>query len=171
MQAGDSDCKSAATGEVKSQWLFTIAKGRKHPLRMLRSQRPLRRFEHCGKEHRQNMKRVCLNVGTLFFITKAIIPSNLRYRTKNERNYFMTTAQQVTMNTELWQSIGAIADNEALMRRLTRYAKKLAKEKDPTLMTKEEFFARVDEARREYDEGKYHTFDSIEDLDRYIRSL
>lgn len=53
------------------------------------------------------------------------------------------------MNTELWQSIGSIADNEALMRRLIRYAKKLAKEKDaPTLFTKETFFARVDEAKK-----------------------
>ena len=59
----------------------------------------------------------------------------------------MTTTQQIAMNTELWQSIGYIADNDALMRRLTRYAKKLAKEKDPTLMTKEEFFARVEAAK------------------------
>ena len=36
------------------------------------------------------------------------------------------------------------------MRRLTRYAMKLAKEKnDPTLFTKEEFFARVDEAKKD----------------------
>ena len=76
----------------------------------------------------------------------------------------MTAVQQNAMNTELWQSIGAIADNELLMRRLTRYAKRLAKEKeDPTLMTKEEFFARVDEARKgpsyELREGE-----TIEDL-------
>lgn len=92
--------------------------------------------------------------------------------TKKE-DRIMTAAQQNAMNTELWQGIGYIADDETLMRRLSRYVKRLAKEKadDPTLMTKEEFFARVDEARREYDEGKYHTFDSIEDLDRYIRSL
>lgn len=76
----------------------------------------------------------------------------------------MTAAQQNTMNTELWQSIGAIADNTALMRRLTRYAKRLAKEnEDPTLMSKEEFFARVDEAKKgptyELQEGE-----TIEDL-------
>jgi len=75
----------------------------------------------------------------------------------------MTLAQQNTMNTELWQSIGYIADNDDLMRRLTRYAKKLAKEKDPTLMTKEEFFARVDAAKNgptyELQEGE-----TIEDL-------
>lgn len=50
----------------------------------------------------------------------------------------MTAIQLNAMNTELWQSIGAIADSEALMRRLTRYAKKLAKEReeDPTLMAR-----------------------------------
>ncbi len=36
----------------------------------------------------------------------------------------MTAVQQNVMHTELWQSIGAIADNETLMQRLTRYAKK-----------------------------------------------
>lgn len=77
----------------------------------------------------------------------------------------MTAAQQNAMNTELWQSIGAIADSDYFMRRLARYAKRLAKEKaaDPTLMTKEEFFARVDEARKdpsyELKEGE-----TIEDL-------
>lgn len=81
----------------------------------------------------------------------------------------MTTAQQNAMNTELWQGIGYIADDETLMRRLSRYVKRLAKEKadDPTLMTKEEFFARVDEARK----GPSMEFASVEELDKYIRSL
>ena len=58
------------------------------------------------------------------------------------------------------------------MRRLTRYAKKLAKErKDPTLMSEEEFLSRVYESKEEYENGNYHTFESIEDLDKYIRSL
>ena len=49
----------------------------------------------------------------------------------------MTAAQLNAMNTELWQSIGTIADSEPLMKRLTRYAKKLVKEKqDPTRMSK-----------------------------------
>ncbi len=75
----------------------------------------------------------------------------------------MTTTQQVAMNTELWQSIGYIADNDVLMRRLTRYAKKLAKEKDPTLMTKEEFFARV-EAAKEGPSYELQEGETIEDL-------
>lgn len=75
----------------------------------------------------------------------------------------MTTTQQIAMNTELWQSIGYIADNDALMRRLTRYAKKLAKEKDTTLMTKEEFFARV-EAAKEGPSYELQEGETIEDL-------
>mgnify|MGYP006989033306 CR=1 FL=1 len=80
----------------------------------------------------------------------------------------MTTVQLNAMNVELWQSIGAIADSEPLMKRLTRYAKKLVKEKeDPTLMTKEEFFAKIE--RAEQQPGK--RFESVDELDKYIRSL
>lgn len=80
----------------------------------------------------------------------------------------MTAVQLNAMNTELWQSIGAIADSEPLMRRLTRYAKKLVKEKeDPTLMTKEEFFAKLDRAEKQ--PGR--SFSSVEELDKYIRGL
>lgn len=80
----------------------------------------------------------------------------------------MTAAQLNAMNTELWQSIGTIADSEPLMKRLTRYAKKLVKEKqDPTLMSKEEFFAKIERAEKQ--PGK--SFASIEELDKYIRSI
>ena len=41
----------------------------------------------------------------------------------------MTAEQLNIMNIELWQSIGAIADSEPLMERLTEYAKSLAKER------------------------------------------
>ena len=85
----------------------------------------------------------------------------------------MTAVQLNTMNTELWQSIGAIADSEPLMKRLTRYAKKLVKERvnDPTLMSKEEFFQMIDGAKQEIADGKGHKFSNVEELDRYIRSL
>jgi len=80
----------------------------------------------------------------------------------------MTAIQLNTMNTELWQSIGAIADSEPLMKRLTKYAKKLVREKnDPTLMTKEEFFAKIERAEKQ----PGMSFASAEDLDKYIRSL
>lgn len=81
----------------------------------------------------------------------------------------MTAIQLNNMNIELWQSIGAIADNEPLMRRLTRYAKKLVKEReaDPTLMSEEAFIARIEAARKE--PGK--RFDNVKQLDQYIQRL
>ena len=82
----------------------------------------------------------------------------------------MTTADFAAMNTELWKSIGTIADSEQLMRRLTRYAKKLVRERegDPTLFSKEAFFARIDEAKKgpsyELREGE-----TIEDLIKRVQ--
>ena len=84
----------------------------------------------------------------------------------------MTAVQLNAMNTELWQSIGAIADSEPLMRRLTRYAKKLVKEKeDPTLMTKEEFFAKLDESEQQINRGQYSVLVPDEDLATHLKRL
>ena len=72
------------------------------------------------------------------------------------------------MNAELFRTMGEIADDETLMAKVLKYVKKLAAQKnDPTRMTKEEFFRRVDEAKK----GPSMRFDSVEDLDKYIRSL
>ena len=40
---------------------------------------------------------------------------------------------------------------------------------DPTLMTKEKFFAKLDRAEEQVQRGEYVSFDSVEELDRYIR--
>ncbi len=84
----------------------------------------------------------------------------------------MTAVQQNAMNTELWKSIGAIADNEPLMRRLTRYAKRLAKENhDSTLMTREEFFARVDHSLNQAKEGKVNSITNKKELEDFLNNL
>lgn len=78
----------------------------------------------------------------------------------------MTTAQ---LNSEIWHSMSIIADDEGLMRRAAKYLRNLAAEKtaDPTEMSREEFFARVDAAKK----GKSKAFSNIAELDNYIRSL
>lgn len=82
----------------------------------------------------------------------------------------MTTAQYDTMSRELWQDIGAIAGNENLMRRLARYVKKLVKEQnDPTLMTKEEYFAMLDEAEQQLKRGEGMTMLPDEDLTAFLK--
>ena len=91
------------------------------------------------------------------------------YKTENS----MTAIQLNAMNVELWQSIGAIADSEPLMKRLTRYAKKLVMERnaDPTAMTQEEFCARVDESLEQARQGRVHRIESKEDLHQFLNSL
>ncbi len=84
----------------------------------------------------------------------------------------MTAVQLNAMNTELWRNIAAIADSEPLMRRLARYAKKLVKEKeDSTLMTKEEYFAMLDEAEEQINRGEYSVLLPGEDLSTHLKRL
>ncbi|MBE6332883.1 MAG: hypothetical protein E7070_11430 [Bacteroidales bacterium] len=77
----------------------------------------------------------------------------------------MTTMQ---LREELFRELNPLLDSEEAMKRLIKYAKKIAAPKpDPTLMTKEEFFHRVDEAKK----GASKSFDNVAELDKYIRSL
>ncbi len=62
------------------------------------------------------------------------------------------------INAQIFRDMAEIADDEKLMKQLAKYLKKLvAKKNDPTLMTKEEFFHRVEEAEAQYARGEYTT--------------
>ena len=74
----------------------------------------------------------------------------------------------VQLNAEILRNMSIIAEDENLLKRAAKYLRKLVAEKeDPTLMTKEEFFARIDRARKQ--SGKQ--FANVEELDQYINSL
>jgi len=61
----------------------------------------------------------------------------------------------IQMNAELFRAMSEIAEDEGLMMKLLKYAKKLvAKKQDPTLMTKEEFFASLERGEEEYRQGR-----------------
>jgi hypothetical protein len=54
--------------------------------------------------------------------------------------------------------MGQVADDETLMQKIVDYVKELVKKKkDPTEMTKEEFFAKIERAEKQIEEGKYTT--------------
>lgn len=77
----------------------------------------------------------------------------------------MTTLQ---LTAELFRAMGEIADDETLMTKLLKYVKRLAaKKEDPTLMTKEEFFRRVDEAKK----GPTYRILPDEDLTTFLRRI
>ena len=76
------------------------------------------------------------------------------------------------LNAEMYRALGQIADDVNLMEKALKYVKKLAaKKEDPTLMTKEEFFARVDEAREEIRQGKGKRFSNPEEMKAWLNSL
>ncbi len=77
------------------------------------------------------------------------------------------------INAEIFKNMSIIAEDEDLLKRAARYLRKLVAEKqaDDTELSKEEFFARVDEAREQIRQGEVHSFATVEELDKYIRSL
>lgn len=78
----------------------------------------------------------------------------------------------IQMNAELLRNMSIIAEDENLLRRAAKYLRKLVAEKeDPTLMTKDEFFARVDKAEKEIAEGKGITFTNKDDMNAWLNSI
>ena len=78
----------------------------------------------------------------------------------------MTTVQ---LNAELQHYMSLISEDENLMKRATKYLRKLVAEKqaDPTEMTREEFYAKLDKAEEEYRQGNYTTLkpgESVSDM-------
>jgi hypothetical protein len=72
----------------------------------------------------------------------------------------------IQLNAEILRNMSIIAEDETLLKRAAKYLRKLVSEKEnSTLFTKEEFFARIDKARKQ--PGKQ--FSSVEELDQYIR--
>ena len=82
----------------------------------------------------------------------------------------MTTAQ---LNAEIMQNLSVLADNEDMMTRVAKYLRKLVKEKkaDPTLMSKEEFFAKLDKAEESIEQGKGKTFTHPNEMNAWLNSL
>ena len=85
----------------------------------------------------------------------------------------MANLQANAIDAGLLHDINLISGDESLMKRLTRYVSKLVREKaaDPTLMTKEEFFRMIDEAREQARQGKVRSFDSVDEMNQWLNSL
>lgn len=74
----------------------------------------------------------------------------------------------IQMNAEILRNMSIIADDENLLKRAAKYLRKLVAEKeDSALMTKEDFFAKIERAEKQ--PGK--SFESVAELDQYIRNL
>lgn len=87
----------------------------------------------------------------------------LRAGNTDHQKYKMTAIQ---LNVEIYRTMSVIAEDEGLLKQALKYLKKLAtKRQDETLMTKEEFFARVDRAKQ----GKAVAMLPNENLTEFLR--
>ena len=77
------------------------------------------------------------------------------------------------LNAELYRNLGIIAEDQTMLAKVAKYARKLVKQMtdDPTCMSKEEYEAMLETRRAEYDMGHYRTFSTIGELDQFVRSL
>ena len=85
----------------------------------------------------------------------------------------MTAVQLNAMNAQIWRDMGIIAEDESMLRRVAKYLRKLAKEmtEDPTAMSKEEFYAMIEEGERAYERGEYSEMLPGETLTEHLRRL
>ena len=73
----------------------------------------------------------------------------------------------IQLNAEILRNLGTLAEDESMLKRIAKYLRKLVSEKttDPTEMTKEEFFARIDNAKA----GPTYSMLPDEDLTAYLK--
>ena len=76
----------------------------------------------------------------------------------------------IQLNAELFRTMGIIAEDEGLMTKLLKYARKLAaKKEDTTQMTKEDFFAKVERAEAQIARGEGMAMLPGEDLTAFLK--
>ncbi|MBQ3618481.1 MAG: prevent-host-death protein [Bacteroidales bacterium] len=76
------------------------------------------------------------------------------------------------LNADIYNSLSVISLDEGLLKRAATYLKKIAqKKKDETLMTKEEYFAKIDRAMQQAERGEGREFSSKEEMNAWLNSL
>lgn len=84
----------------------------------------------------------------------------------------MTTSQ---INAEIFRNLAVLAESEEMLARAAKYLRKLVKEQqqkaDPTLMSKEEFFEKLDKAEKSIAQGKGKTFTHPDEMNAWLNAL
>ena len=76
------------------------------------------------------------------------------------------------LNAEILHNLSTIADDTEKLNRVAKYLRRLTKKReDETLMTREEFFRKLDEAEEDIAQGRGRTFSNIEDMNHWLNSL
>ena len=86
------------------------------------------------------------------------------------KEFFMTAIQ---LNADIYQHLLMLSKDESMLKRVAKYLRRLTAEmaNDPTCLSKEEYFARLDAAEREIAEGKGTTFTNKADMNAWLNAL
>lgn len=77
-------------------------------------------------------------------------------------------------NAEILHNLDVLAESEDMMARVAKYLRKLVKEQqknDPTLMSGEDLFEKLDKAEKSIDEGKGKTFSHPDEMNAWLNAL
>ena len=76
----------------------------------------------------------------------------------------------IELNAQIWRDMSILANSEAMMKRVAKYLSRLVKEQeDPTLMTKEEFSAKLNRAEKQIARGEGMKMLQNEDLTSFLK--
>ena len=114
----------------------------------------------CGVQRKKHLQ-------IFLFIKKSCIFAVSMLIQKDKK---MTAVQVNAQNIKLLQGIGAIADSEPLMNRLSKYVERLVREKNrATALTKEQFYDRIERAEAAYRRGECVEMPLNEDLSTFLK--
>ena len=79
----------------------------------------------------------------------------------------------IQLNADIYQNLALLSEHKSMLDKAAKYIRRLVKQvtDDPTCMTKEDFFARVDEAREEIRQGKGIRFTDPAEMNAWLNSL
>lgn len=85
----------------------------------------------------------------------------------------MSTLQLGALNAEILRNLGVVAEDEGALQRVAKYLRRVVKEMtaDPTEMTREEFFKRVDEGREQIRRGEGIKMLPNENLEDFLKRV
>ena len=101
-----------------------------------------------------------------------ISKKNTTFARKVEKTY-TKTMKTIQLDGEILRNLGIIAEDKMVLTKVAKYLRRMAKQasQDNTLMSKEEFFARVEEAEQDIKEGKGITFTNKADMNAWLNTL
>ncbi|MBR4272934.1 MAG: hypothetical protein IKQ30_08860 [Bacteroidales bacterium] len=72
----------------------------------------------------------------------------------------------------MMREIDKYADNEEILQQVLDFTRSITRKKtDPTEMTKDDFFKKLEESRQQAREGKVQSFSNLDEMHQWLKTL